>query len=236
MMIEIIPALMPKSFSELEQYAGQFHGLIKGVQVDVMDGIFVPEKSWPYNTDGALDVSFKELVGHDRKMPEEDALYYELDLMIDAPEKGIKSWTQTGASRLIFHIESVKDKDWFWKNLAHIKSPAPEFGVFGIEIGLAINIATPNEEIYQHIEKLDFVQCMGIEKIGFQGQIFDDKVLPKIEDLRARFPELIISVDGGVSLETAPLLIKAGANRLVAGSAILKSDDIEKTIKEFQSL
>ncbi len=169
-------------------------------------------------------------------MPEEDALYYELDLMIDTPEKGIKSWTQTGASRLIFHIESVKDKDWFWKNLAHIKSPAPLFGVFGIEIGLAINITTSNEEIYPHIEKLDFVQFMGIEKIGFQGQPFDERVLPKIEDLRERFPELIISVDGGVSLETAPLLIKAGASRLVAGSAILESDDLKKTIKEFQSL
>jgi len=231
-MIEIIPALMPKSFSELEQYAGQFQGLTKGVQVDVMDGIFVPETSWPYNKNGKLDISFKEIVGHDRSMPEKDALYYELDLMIDAPEKGIKSWTQTGASRLIFHIESVKDKDWFWKNLAHIKSPAPEFGVFGIEVGLAINITTSNEEIYPHIEKLDFVQFMGIEKIGFQGQPFDEKVLPKIEDLRERFPELIISVDGGVSLETAPLLVKAGANRLVAGSAILKSEDVEKTIKE----
>ena len=77
---------------------------------------------------------------------------------------------------------------------------------------------------------------MGIEKIGFQGQSFDERVLHKVNDLRERFPELIISIDGGVSLETAPLLIKAGANRLVAGSAILKSEDIEKTIKEFQSL
>jgi len=246
-MIEVIPALMPKNFSELEEYAGQFRGLTKGVQIDVMDGIFVPEVSWPYKKVTAeeasassaviLDTSFKEIVGHDRKMPEGDALlYYELDLMIDAPEKGIKSWTQTGASRLIFHIESIKDKDWFWKNLAHIKSPAPEFGVFGIEIGLAINTTTPNEEIYPHIEKLDFVQCMGIDKIGFQGQPFDERVLHKIEDLRKRSPELIISVDGGVSLDTAPELIKAGANRLVAGSAILKSDDIKKTIKEFQSL
>jgi len=235
-MTEIIPALMPKSFEQLQQYAGQFSGLVKGVQVDVMDGIFVPETSWPYEADGALSTSFKEIVGRDRKIPEEDALYYELDLMIDSPEKGIKAWTQTGAQRLVFHYESIKDQDWFWKQLAHVKSPAPELGVFGVEMGLALNITTPNEQIIPHIEKLDFVQFMGIEKIGFQGQLFDERVLPKIEDLRERFPELIISIDGGVSLDIAPRLIDAGVNRLVAGSAILKSEDTKKTIKEFQSL
>lgn len=235
-MIEIIPALMPKSFSELEKYAEELDGLVKAIQVDVMDGVFVEETSWPYDAQGALDSYFKEIVGQDRNLPKKDSFDYELDLMIDAPEKGIKSWTQTKATRLIFHIESIKDQDWFWKQLAHIKSPALEFGISGVEIGLAVNIETLNEEIYPHIEKIDFVQCMGIAKIGFQGQPFDERVLPKIEDLRERFPGLIISIDGGVSLETAPLLVDAGANRLVAGSAILESGDIKNTIKEFQSL
>lgn len=227
---------MPKSFEELEQYAEQFSGLVGTVQIDVMDGLFVPETSWPYSTDGTLDSAFKEIVGKDKTLPETETLSYELDLMVVNPEKSVKSWTQIGAKRVIFHIESIEDKQWFWKQLAHVKSPAPEFGVFGVEIGLAMNITTANEEIYPHIEKLDFVQCMGITKIGFQGQPFDERVLPKVEDLRERYPELIISVDGGVSLETAPQLIDAGANRLVAGSAILKSEDVEKTIKEFQNI
>jgi len=235
-MIDIIPALMPKDFPDLEKYAEQFSGLTNTVQVDVMDGIFVTDTSWPYVEGGTLDKNFKQIVGQDRKLPKLGVLNYELDLMIDTPEKGIKSWTQTGASRLIFHIESVKDREWFWKQLAHIKTPAPEFGVFGVEIGLALNTTTPNEELYPHIEKLDFVQCMGIENIGFQGQVFDERVILKIEDLRKRFPELIISVDGGVSIETAPRLVSSGANRLVAGSAILRSDDIKKTMGEFQSL
>ncbi len=235
-MTEIIPALMPKKFTELEMYAKQFQGIVDSVQIDVMDGEFVPEVSWPYKEVGILEGTFKEIVGQERKLPEIDTLNYELDLMIQNPEKGIKSWMHTGASRAIFHIESISDYEWFWKNLAHVKAPFPELGVKGVEIGLALNIETQNEEIYPHIEKIDFVQCMGIAKIGFQGQPFDDKVLPKIEDLRKRFPELIISVDGGVSLETAPRLIEAGANRLVSGSAILKSDDVEKTINEFQGL
>ncbi len=235
-MTEIIPALMPKNFIELTEYAKQFQGIVDTVQVDVMDGEFVPEVSWPYTEVGTLEKFFKEIVGQERKLPEIEILNYELDLMIQSPEKGIKSWMQTGASRVIFHSESISDYEWFWKNLAHVKAPFPELGVKGVEIGMAINIETQNEEIYPHVEKIDFIQCMGIGKIGFQGQPFDDKVLPKIEDLRKRFPELIISIDGGVSLETAPQLIEAGASRLVSGSSILKSDNLEKTIKEFQSL
>jgi len=235
-MIDIIPALMPKNFSELGEYAKQFKGLVDSVQVDVMDGKFVPETSWPYDSDGNFDVSFKKIVGQDSKLPEVDTLDYELDLMIDSPEKYIKSFMQTGPSRLIFHLESIKDQEWFFKQLAHMKSFSLEFGSLGVEIGMAINISTPNEEIYTYIEKLDFVQFMGIDKIGFQGQSFDERVLPKIEDLRKLYPELIISVDGGVSLETAPKLIKAGVNRLVSGSAILKSGDVKKTIEEFKNM
>lgn len=235
-MTEIIPAIMPKSFSELEEYANKFSGLVDSVQIDVMDGVFVPETSWPYTQQGAIDTSFKKIVGKDSTLPKIETLGYELDLMIDAPEKGVKSWTQVGASKLIFHMESIKDKDWFWKQLAHVKTPAPELGVAGVEMGISINTSTSNEEIYPYIDKADFVQCMGISKIGFQGQPFDEAVLPKIEDLRVRFPELIISVDGGVTPETAPRLIEAGANRLVSGSAILKSDDIKKTIKELTGI
>ena len=234
--VDIIPALMPKDFSEIERYAEQFGGVVDTIQIDVMDGVFVPEVSWPYTETGILDRVFKEIVGQERKLPKIDSLNYELDLMIQNPEKGIKSWMHTGANRIIFHIESISDNEWFWKNIAHVKVPFLELGIKGVEVGMALNIETSNEEIYPYIEKIDFMQCMGIEKIGFQGQAFDERVLHKIEDLRKRFPELIISIDGGVSLETASRLIEAGANRLVSGSAILKSDDMKETIKKFQSL
>ena len=229
-MPEIIPALMPKSFADLEKYADQFHGLVDIVQVDVMDGKFVPEISWPYTEDGVLDPIFLEIVKQERKLSQQDSLNYEFDLMVTNPEKTIESWVKTGVKRIIFHVESIKDKKLFWESISRIKNGQD------VEIGLAVDIETPNEEIYPHIEKIDFVQCMGIAQIGFQGQPFDKQVLHKITDLRKRFPELIISVDGGVSLETAPLLISAGVNRLVAGSAILKSENIETTIEEFKKL
>ena len=77
---------------------------------------------------------------------------------------------------------------------------------------------------------------MGIEKIGFQGEPFDERVLDQIKALRKQFPEVTISVDGAVDFDTAPELIEAGANRLVAGSAIFNGPDISGAINEFQNL
>ena len=77
---------------------------------------------------------------------------------------------------------------------------------------------------------------MGIEKIGYQGQPFDERVIDQVKALRKEYPELIISVDGGVSFDTAPRLIEAGANRLVVGSVIFNSLDIRETVLALRSL
>ena len=100
-----------------------------------------------------------------------------------------------------------------------------------VELGVAINIETPEKNIAPFIKNIDVIQCMGIAKIGYQGNPFDDRVLAKIKDLQGKYPRTAISVDGGVNLDTAPKLISAGATRLVAGSAIFKSKNIEKTIE-----
>lgn len=235
-MVEIIPAVMSKTFAELKKYSKIFDGVVSYVQIDTMDGIFVPDTSWPYVKDGEFDEDFKKIVAQEEKLPKNENLKFEFDLMTDSPENNIKSFVQIGAGRLIFHIESIRDFDWFWKNLAFVRPSLPEFGEEGIEIGLALNIDTSNEEVYKHIEKIDFVQFMGISKIGFQGQSFDERVLQKIIELKTRFPNMIVSVDGSVNMQTAPQLISAGADRLAVGSAILQSHDIKKAIKEFQSL
>ena len=104
------------------------------------------------------------------------------------------------------------------------------------QIGVAINTTTSVELLKPLISHIDFVQCMGIEKIGFQGEPFDERAIDQVKSLRKDFPELIISVDGGVNLDSASELIKAGANRLVAGSAIFQSFDIDEAIVELESL
>lgn len=104
-----------------------------------------------------------------------------------------------------------------------------------IDIGVAINSTTPVEKIFNIVNSVDFVQCMGIEKIGYQGQDFDERVLEQIKALKEKFSDLIISVDGGVTLATAPALVSAGASRLVAGSAIFNTSDIIGTIEELSN-
>lgn len=233
---------MPKDFEDLKEKASLFTGLVETVQIDVMDGIFVPEKSWPYS--GGEDM-FYSIVAKERMYPKWDQFYYEIDLMVAKPEGCLKGWIETDAKRFIVHLESIGDMEYFWKNVGHNKNPQiSNDRVGGFELGLAINIDTPNEALYREIDRdlsrikhcIDFIQFMGIAKIGYQGQPFDERVLPKIAALRARYSDIIISVDGGVNLESAPRLIEAGADRLVAGSAILKSGDVPGTIQKFKKM
>ena len=105
-----------------------------------------------------------------------------------------------------------------------------------IEIGIGISPTMPVEQIFPLVNSADFVQVMGIDHEGVQGEEFDDRCLDHIKILREKFSDLIISVDGAVSFETAPALISAGANRLVIGSAIFNTDDIIGSIEEFRNI
>lgn len=220
--IEIIPAIMAESFEDLLEKYSKVKEYVLIAQIDVMDGKFVSSISWPYaiKNKGQSFLTEKDCP----LLPSID-FDFEVDLMVLNPENVIESWIKAGAKRVIIHIESVtRIEDVF------LKIPSD------IEIGIALNTTTPNEHIYPFIEKIDFAQFMGIEKIGFQRRDFDERVLKKIVNLRERFKRVIISVDGGVNLETAPKLIKAGANRLVSGSAIFESSDISETISRLSSV
>ena len=228
-MVEIIPAIIPQSFAEIEEKTGQIKNVAKTVQIDITDGVFVPEKSWPYIPQGRNE--FESLVRGERGFPHWEELNYEIDLMVNEPELVIQNWITAGAARIIVHIEST----------AHVNDIVKSFGKDELgsfrshELGIALNIETPNDTIYSLMCQIDFIQCMGMEIIGHQGEPFSEKVIPKIKDLRKRFPEAILSVDGGVNEKSAPKLIAAGANRLVSGSALWGAPDIKKAIKILQN-
>ena len=228
-MVEIIPAIIPQSFAEIEEKTGQIKNVAKTVQIDITDGVFVPEKSWPYIPQGRNE--FESLVRGERGFPHWEELNYEIDLMVNEPELVIQNWITAGAARIIVHIEST----------AHVNDIVKSFGKDELgsfrshELGIALNIETPNDTIYSLMCQIDFIQCMGMEIIGHQGEPFSEKVIPKIKDLRKRFPEAILSVDGGVNEKSAPKLIAAGANRLGSGSALWGAPDIKKAIKILQN-
>src|SRR3989344_7946690 len=227
-MIKIIPAIMPDSYDDLVQKAGRVRGHVPLAQIDIMDGVFVRSKSWPYTTGGVKkDAHFFALSAQDEGMPFWEVLDYEIDLMIAEPEKHIDEWLPLGASRLIFHIEAIKDPALFLGNAIFQEGARDVGGDKVVEVGLAINPDTPLETIEPHVGKVDFVQCMGIAKIGYQGEPFDERVFEHINKLRVKYPNLPISVDGGVNKDRAKLLKQAGATRLAVGSALFRIGDIE---------
>lgn len=223
--IEVIPAIIPEDFEYLRNTLAMLKGKAKRVQIDVTDGIYTPNKSWPYKF--GKDLDFEKIISQEVGMPFWEDFNFDIDLMISNPEEEYKKWIDAGASCLIFHLESLKgDKLEFIK-----KVKEENF----INVAIAIQTKTLNEEIEPFLEIVDFVQFMGIEKIGYQGQEFAEEVLEKISDLRKLKPEIDIAVDGSVNFDTCDDLKKAGANLLVSGSAILKSEDIEESIQEMKS-
>ena len=105
-----------------------------------------------------------------------------------------------------------------------------------IELGLAINTTTSIDVLAPYCHRIDFVQCMGIARIGFQGEPFDERVLDQVRVARSTRPDMPISVDGAVNMETAKRLVETGATRLVSGSAILEADDFTQAIAEMKNL
>ncbi|HEV7423985.1 MAG TPA: hypothetical protein VGO21_02220 [Candidatus Paceibacterota bacterium] len=227
-MAEIIPAILTKSYDDLKNKIALVRGVAPIVQIDICDGIFVPSTTWPFPEDD----HFKRILNEQEGLPFWEDIDFELDLMVSDAVANFDIYTKLGPRRIIFHLEAVGNIEEFKNFLEGIDSYIRDV----IEIGVAIDPAIPVEQIFPLVNNIDFVQCMGIDHEGIQGEEFDAKCLEQIKKLKERFPDLIISVDGAVSFETAPLLLEAGANRLVIGSAIFNSDDIIDTIERFRQL
>ena len=235
-MTEVLPAIIPESYEDLNCKMSTVKDIVKLVQIDICDGKLVPSKSWPYVFDE--ENHFEKITEEAEGFPLWQDMDFEADLMIKNPETEAEKWIKAGAKAIVFHIESSP------KILDLIKDLRKTYGYSGdslvnIEIGIAFNINTPNENLDKFLEKntdgrmlVDFVQFMGIKKIGYQGQEFDEEVLKKIKALRKKYPSVIISIDGGVNFDNYKDLIKAGANKLISGSAIFESENIKKAVEE----
>ncbi|HLA25790.1 MAG TPA: hypothetical protein VJ028_01360, partial [Patescibacteria group bacterium] len=110
----------------------------------------------------------------------------------------------------------------------------------GKSSGIALKLETPlwvvdflSETLLATRYSLTSIQLMSISEIGYHGHPFEEKVLERIKTLREKYPDVTISVDGGVSLDNAPKILSAGADNLLVGSAIFKSDDIRETLDKF---
>lgn len=220
-MIDVVPAIIPKRFEDLEEKIGEVAPYVKTVQIDIMDGTFVSVRSWPFNAED----NGEEVFDGEEHLAAFRPLSFELDMMVAKPEQYIDMWSDFGIDTFVIHLGSTSNMQGV---IDYIKDK--ERGV-----GLALTPSESLDAIEPFVRDVDFIQFMGNDRIGRQGVSLDESVLERIKDLRARHKDIIISNDIGVSLETAHDLIKAGANKLVSGSAIYESNDIEGTIKKLKN-
>lgn len=178
---------------------------------DIMDGHFVP------------NISFGPMVMKALR-PLSDKIF-DVHLMVSNPIQWIDSTADAGADYISFHIEAVADPMIVIKKIKdhHVKA--------GIAINPDTTIDTIPDAVFAEIER---VIIMTVNP-GFGGQKFIDQTM-KIKALRARFPDLDIMIDGGVNLETAPLVIEAGATTLVTGSALFNADDKQEFIAAIRGM
>ena len=213
-MIKVAPSILSADFSKLgEEIIKIDQAGADMIHIDVMDGHFVPNL-----TLGAPIVKALRTV---TKLP------FDVHLMINNPENLIDDFIAAGADIITIHIEAAN----------HLHRLVQKVKSSGVKVAVSLNPATPLNTLEEILPELDMVLLMSVNP-GFGGQSFIPATLNKIARLKemidAKKLKIDIQVDGGITLETAPQVIKHGANILVAGSAVYGSNDIKGTIAKLK--
>lgn len=204
-MIKIAPSILSADFTRLgEQVQAVEAAGVDRIQIDVMDGRFVPNITF-----GTQAVSSLRPLTR---------LILETHLMVEPPEDFIEEFAEAGADTIIIHQEATP----------HLHRAIQQIHSLGKKAGVALNPSTPAVLLSEVIGSLDLVLVMTVNP-GFGGQEFIMETLPKIREIRRQIEEkglkCEVEVDGGINTETAPLVVKAGADVLVAGSSVYGCKD-----------
>jgi ribulose-phosphate 3-epimerase len=215
-MVKIAPSILSANFSKLAEEIQEVEAAgADYIHVDVMDGHFVPNLTiGPFIVEAIRPVT---------------ALPLDVHLMIENPDQYIPAFAKAGADIITVHVEACP----------HLHRTVQLIKQHGVKAGVALNPATPIDQVKHILEDLDLVLLMTVNP-GFGGQTFIQNVLPKIEQIsqliQIRHLSIDVEVDGGISPETAKQCVEAGANVLVAGSAIYNQADRKAAIQEIRGI
>ena len=211
MKIEILPSLLAADFGQLgdEIRRAEASGA-EALHLDIMDAHFVPNLSF-----GPDVVALARRVAPN--------FFRNVHLMMTRPDLYLEPFAAAGAQTIQIHVEADCD---IHAELARIRAR-------GIRPALALNPETPIARVYPYLKECDELLVMTVHP-GYGGQTFIADCLPKIADVRKRYPNLDIMVDGGINAETAQLAVQAGANQLVAGSYLFKMSDLAEGVEKLR--
>jgi ribulose-phosphate 3-epimerase len=207
----LAPSILSANFADM---ASDFRILEKGgvkwLHVDVMDGLFVPNISLGLTVISSI-----------RKATD---MFFDVHLMIVDPIRYIDEFAKAGADLISFHLEATEDAD----------AVIDKIRAAGKKVGIVIKPKTPTEALLPYVEKVDDIMIMSVEP-GFGGQSYIPGSTERIAEVKAmameKNPECLIEVDGGVTFANIPEITDAGANVLVAGSAVYKGDIAANLLK-----
>lgn len=220
--IKIAPSILSADFAKLGEEVKRISDLnVDYIHIDVMDGNFVPNITIGPNVISAI-----------RKYSN---LPFDVHLMIKSPGSHIESFINAGADIITIHAEAEIHLERLVRKIKSYKNNTKKI----IQVGVSIVPSTSPSVLEYIIDELDIVLIMTVNP-GFGGQEFIHSQLSKISTVRKMIQDrnlkTQVSVDGGVNFSNAADIIKAGANILVAGSAIFKAEDMKKTINDLKNL
>lgn len=213
-MIKLAPSILSADFSKLgDEVKIVEEAGCEYLHIDVMDGHFVP------------NISFGPVIM--KSIRKQSKMVFDCHLMIDEPARYIKDFAEAGADIITIHYESTN----------HLHRAIMAVKECGCKVGVSLNPATPINVLEYILQDLDMVLIMSVNP-GFGGQSFIQSSISKIRDLKNMITEknlnIDIQVDGGVSNSTIGDIVEAGANILVAGSAIFGKTNIKTAVEELR--
>ena len=222
-MVEIIPSVIPQYLDIVREKLGKVLGLVKKVQIDIVDGQYAEVLTWPFVDKDSDDLM--NLARGNEKFPYIDDFILEIDMMVLHPVEYLGDFISLGAKSFVVHIDSTD----------HIQECIDTIKNSGCRVGLGIKPSIDVDLLQSFLPQVDFVQFMGNDKVGHNGIELDKSVINKIKYFHEKHPSTDIQIDIGVNEENIPKLKKVGVSSFISGSSIFNASNVKEAITKLQS-